>query len=520
MKDMRNLTIQYPDGRYHSVNATRFFGILIDGKEQYILEYDDLTENARNCFTVLNREGNTFVKKPLGSQSAYALLAARIRFMPKRPYNLNLLPGKIGLCREALNELNSATPRVQQASAGSPPPPPFAPPVRNNNNQKQPPAQAKPRLSIIVYEDIGPNHAPFPFYIKQSAAKSLGWGNSLDGYYHLTPAELDELRRNFEIKYERINLSPKKKIVVYKDVSDFRDVFPYYLDADTARSVGYSNIQAGYYHLTQKQLDELKNKFDIEYRERILSLGVKTKQVIDVYKDVSSGHDPFPYYLDPYGNRPLTPGQLEELKRKFEVRIREIYLNKRSVFSNNNSVVKGPVMIYIDIASNHDEFPYYLDSLTAVALGFVESSDSYYHLTSEQLDKVKSMCEIRYMNVLLGFGPKENFPTNRPKPVTPIPPKKGGNTNPPKQEIKLSEEEVKTLEDLFDRMMDFEDYYQFFGIEHLRGASAAEVVNSPRIVNLSVLFKKGAACGNEIAINLEEFLEGFKKSLKEKTKNI
>ena len=66
--------------------------------------------------------------------------------------------------------------------------------------------------------------------------------------------------------------------------------------------------------------------------------------------------------------------------------------------------------------------------------------------------------------------------------------------------------------------MDFEDYYSFFGVEELRDAPVTQVLNSPRIIALTNLFNKGKESGNDLAINLAEFLEGFKKELQEKGK--
>ena len=87
---MRQFVIMYPDGKYHTVSAHRFYGVLYQGNITYVLEYDDLTANVRNCFSILDREGNTFVKKPLADRAAYSLFAAAIRFSRKRSYNLNV----------------------------------------------------------------------------------------------------------------------------------------------------------------------------------------------------------------------------------------------------------------------------------------------------------------------------------------------------------------------------------------------------------------------------------------------
>ena len=56
---------------------------------------------------------------------------------------------------------------------------------------------------------------------------------------------------------------------------------------------------------------------------------------------------------------------------------------------------------------------------------------------------------------------------------------------------KLNSKELETLDNLFDKLVDFEDYYSFFGIEDLRGSSVDKIFGSPRIVALSNLFNKG-----------------------------
>ena len=50
-------------------------------------------------------------------------------------------------------------------------------------------------------------------------------------------------------------------------------------------------------------------------------------------------------------------------------------------------------------------------------------------------------------------------------------------------------------------------------MEDLKKAPAEEVLNSPRMKELTDLFSKGVKCGYELAINFEEFLNGFKEEL-------
>ena len=298
---MRQLVIQYPDGKYHTVNATKFYGVLVNGKEEYILEYDDLTTSKRNCFTLLDREGNKFVKRPLTSQAEYSVLAARIRFMKKKLYNLELLPGKIMLCKAALEALKpSASPVISQpvsASGSVQTPPPNLPDKPVNKPDE-----------VVVYEDISPTREQFPFYLNREDAVRCGLKIGDKEYYHLKKEEFDVICRYaiVELKKSELNILPQKR---------------------------------------------------------------------------------------------------------------------KPVVKNNIVNVVEP----------------------------------------------------------------------------------------------LNSKEIETLESLFESLMSFEDYYSFFGIEELRNASVDLVLNSPRIIALTKLFDKGIECGNDLAINLSEFLEGFKKSIKEKS---
>lgn len=297
---MRQLVIQYPDGKYHTVNATKFYGVLVNGKEEYILEYDDLTTSKRNCFTVLDREGNTLVKRPLANQAEYSVLAARIRFMKKKLYNLEILPGKIMLCKAALEALK-----------------PYAPPVLHQ------PVPAS-----------GSNQTPPPSEPKKPVNKP-------------------------------------EEVVVYEDISQTREQFPFYLNREDALRCSLKIGDKEYYHLK-------KEEFDVICRYAI------------------------------------------------------VQLEKRE----------------------------------------------------------------------LAILPQKRKPITKNNPVNVVEP--------------LNAKEIETLESLFEGLMSFEDYYSFFGIEELRNASIDLIFNSPRIIALTKLFNKGVECGNDLAINLSEFLEGFKKSLKEK----
>ena len=298
---MRQLVIQYPDGKYHTVNATKFYGVLVNGKEEYILEYDDLTTSKRNCFTLLDREGNKFVKRPLTSQAEYSVLAARIRFMKKKLYNLEVLPGKIMLCKAALEALK-----------------PYAPPV-----------------------------------ISQPVSAS-------------------------------------------------------------------GSVQTPPHNLPDKPV-----------------------------------------------NKP------------------------------------DEVVVYEDISPTREQFPFYLNREDAVRCGLKTGDKEYYHLKKEEFDVICRYAIVELKKSELNILPQKRKPVVKNNPVNVVEP--------------LNSKEIETLESLFESLMSFEDYYSFFGIEELRNASVDLVLNSPRIIALTKLFDKGIECGNDLAINLSEFLEGFKKSIKEKS---
>ena len=44
----KKVTIQYPDGQYHTIDIYKFYKVKIAGKDEYVIEYDDLTYNVRN----------------------------------------------------------------------------------------------------------------------------------------------------------------------------------------------------------------------------------------------------------------------------------------------------------------------------------------------------------------------------------------------------------------------------------------------------------------------------------------
>lgn len=327
---MKDISIQYPDGRFHTVSVYRFYSVMYNGREEYVIEYDDLSDNVRGCFSILGKENNIFVKRPLENSAAYRVFYNSIRFMYKKPQALYLLPNTINLCRSALEALVPFAPPVQEvkpsvrtqvAAAGSPPPPP-----PGGGGGSNPPSGNPPMTSTA---------------------------NS-------TPND------------ER---SPKKpdEVIVYEDISSIREDFPFYLTREVAARYGLKVDEKPYYHLK-------KAEFDVISRYAIVKL------------------------------------------------------------------------------------------------------------------------EKRELAIL----PQKRKNVNKKSPVNNIEP--------------LNAKEIETLEGLFEGLMDFEDYYSFFGIEGLRNSSIDLVLNSPRIIALTKLFNKGIACGNDLAINLSEFMEGFLNDLKQKSK--
>ena len=50
---MKDVTIQYPDGKVHTVQVYRFYTVKYNGREEYVIEYDDLTDTLIDPFTNL-----------------------------------------------------------------------------------------------------------------------------------------------------------------------------------------------------------------------------------------------------------------------------------------------------------------------------------------------------------------------------------------------------------------------------------------------------------------------------------
>ncbi len=475
--NMRQLVIQYPDGKYHTIQAYRFYGVLVNGKEEYVLEYDDLTENHRNCFTVLDKEGNTFVKKPLPSREDYLLFASRIRFTNKKLYNLDILPGRIGLCNAALQVLNGQQYNYGLQAVASP----ASPPPGGGGGPSD------PKITIIVYRDVAINHDSFPYYLDAKTAGRLGLSKAAGGYYHLTRKELDNLKKKYIIEYKdvvlglgpievekegspKVQVQPRRLIIIYVDVATNHDTFPYYLDANTAKALGFKNIVNGYYHLNPKEVEEIKNNFDIQYKNETLGFGPVINPRKNEIRNIYTGGTGVP-------TPPSGP-----------------------TGSSNNSNDKI-IVVYEDIAPIREEYPFYIDKHTANTIG-LKTTFEYYHLRTQELDVIKRYATVKFEQRYLAILDQGLSRKIQNRVV---------NTEP----VKLTNSEEAELERLFDNLMNFEDYFSFFGIEELRNVPVARILSCKRIVELTELFKKGIACNNEIAINLAEFLEGFKKSLKD-----
>ena len=376
---MKDISIQYPDGRFHTVSVYRFYSVMYNGREEYVIEYDDLSDNVRGCFAILDKENNIFVKRPLENSAAYRVFYNSIRFMYKKPQALYLLPNTINLCRSALEALV-----------------PFAPPV-----QEVAPVRTQTRRQVIVFVDVSPNHDAYPYYIDQATARALGFMCS-GPYYHLNPSLMESLRRAFDVVEQTIQLNlvmenkPGKKPAA---------------QAAAAGSPPPPPPGGG-----------------------------------------GGGNNP------PGGNPPSTvtataiPPKKQPLRRPEEV------------------------VVYEDISP----------------------------IREAEFDVISRYAIVKLEKRELAILPQKKRPAGKKPVVNKVEP--------------LNAKEIDTLEALFEGLMDFEDYYSFFGIEELRNASVDLVLNSPRIIALTKLFNKGVACGNDLAINLSEFMEGFLNELRQKSK--
>ncbi len=447
---MKSLRIQYPDGKIHSITAYNFYSVRKNGKEVFVLEYEDHTTNVRNCFSILEQENGVFVKKPLASSTAYMLFAQSVRFHRKKLYNLDLLPEEIGLCSEALLKLGIKPERREVIN----------PPV---------PIQ-EARSQLVVFRDISPNHPSFPYFLNAQAAKVLGFADG-DNYCVLTPKQLKELSKDYDIVYKDTYITPmnlnvvpnyellgegvvpphspngggdnvdnRPSVVVYEDTSEESGKNPYYVDMSVAINVGFAEAKDvnGYYRLTSEELGKLEKNYNIKYEKIVMK-----------------------------------------------------HPKKR-------------IMVLQDISPKKDRFPYYLDYLVAKPLGYNVAPSQYFQLTPEELENLKKKYDVVIIPRILVLikGNKIGSTPNRPKL----------NTG------KLNAKELAELDSFFEAICDFEDFYQYFGFESLREASKEQILFSERMRYLENLFTRGVNESNPIAINLLEFLEEFKRTLEEKQK--
>ena len=442
---MKSLRIQYPDGKIHSIAARNFYSVRKNGKDVFVLEYEDYTTNVRNCFSVLEQENGIFVNKPLASSTAYMLFSQSVRFHRKKLYNLDLLPEEICLCSEALLKLGIKPDR----SEGVNPPVPIQ----------------EARSQLVVFRDISPNYPSFPYFLNAQAAKVLGFSD-LDNYYNLTPKQLKDLSKDYDISYidsyitpMELNLVPnesllgegvvppcapkesvddRSSITIYEDTAEEKGKSPYYIDMTVAINVGFAEAKdvSGYYRLTLEELDNLEKNYNVKYEKIVMS-----------------------------------------------------HPKKR-------------IMVLQDISPKRDRFPYYLDYFVAKPLGFNVAPSQYYQLTPDELENLKKKYDVVIVPRMLVLNKGNGIGRNNSKPKL--------NTG------KLNEREIAELDRFFEAICDFEDFYQYFGFDNLREASKEQILFSERMRYLDNLFSRGANEGNPIAINLLEFLEEFKRTLEEK----
>ena len=515
-KNVRRIEIQYPDGKFHDIEARSFFGVKLDGEERLILEYCDFTDNNSNSFAVIARENGHFVKKPLSDPGAYTNLYRRIVWRRKKPYDLELLPEKIHLCAEALAHLVidedlSPLKKPYQEVGGKPefdqeihPVIDKEPVVIGSERDRGSRRSVATHRQLIVYVDVAPDHDPFPYYLGSTEARYFGLSNST-GYYHLTPVILDALERQFDILYLRMHLGLGKpmnpnypgwnepryetraQLIVYVDVSPNHEPFPYYLGSTEARYLGLSD-GLGYYHLTPEQLEELKERFDIEYRNVHLGFG---KVIVPggpggpggpvaPHRNGGPGSPGGP--VAPGGNGgpsnpsgPAAPGES----------------------GGPGSSDKKRLVVIEDISEVRDKFPYYIDTHISAQVG-EGKREAYHHLTLLELEELEIKYDVVIEQRELNLLPQNPYKFNPMNSRT-------------IREFTLSSSEKEIIEELYRKLPDFTNYYEFFGIEDMRGMSYEEIFNSERMRAIARIIKQGARDGDVISLSLFEFLEGFKE---------
>ena len=155
---------------------------------------------------------------------------------------------------------------------------------------------------------------------------------------------------------------------------------------------------------------------------------------------------------------------------------------------------KKKITVLYDVAKTL-EHPYYISISAAVSLGLNKGTSigGFYHLTEEELGSLQAKYDVNVVTQYLNVNNKK-VPT----------------TQPSVSDKELDDYELRIIDDLYASLADFEDYYKFFGFQNMRDASPEEILNSSVMKELERILNKGKDCENYIAINLLEFLEGFK----------
>lgn len=384
---MRQISIQYPDGKFHTVDVTRFYSVVRNNVESFVIEYDDLTINKRNYFSVLEKQNGVFVNKYLGGPDVYKDFYMKSRFCIKRIHKVQELPDKVMMGGMVVQNapVNSAPKTTPQTAPQ---------PVRGN----------KPKLTVYMAQ-YAPQE-PFPYFIKADIAKDLGITDDARGYCPLTPINLRRLQDRYDITYEAFLLSP---------------INYYYHPEDLGREIPPINVEVP-------------------------------------------------------GTTPATVPQ------------------------TTPPTEKKKITVLYDVAKTL-EHPYYISISASVSLGLTkgEKVGGFYHLTEEELGSLQARYDVSVVSQYLNVSAK-----------------KAPSTQPVTSTTELDEYEEKLIENLFDSLIDFEDYYKFFGFQDKRDAAPEEILNSPIMKELERILNKGVACGNHIAINLMDFLNGFKEELNQK----
>ena len=155
---------------------------------------------------------------------------------------------------------------------------------------------------MIIYRDISYNHDSFPYYFDENTSKSFDLVVT-NGYYHLTPFQLKELKSEFNISYKdmflvfnsvasqldevvddaevAVNNSSdnidkcKQELVVCVNQDELLDTSLYYLTKDVAIKVGFvdDTLDGDYYQLSSLELDDGATFAPHQYDVNFLFIG-------------------------------------------------------------------------------------------------------------------------------------------------------------------------------------------------------------------------------------------------------